>query len=136
MVVWKDIKFYRTEAESINEQNFSNMNVDMSITKIAKAVGDLRIDFRYTVFFEPNVAKLAMYGYVLATGDKKEVENLLEVWQKKQVLPPEISGPLANMMAFSSEVSGVLVARAIGIPVPIIPPNIQIEAKKQVSLKR
>lgn len=132
MVEWRGIKFYKTEAESKKEEAFTGINVDMRITEAKKVKTDeIKINFRYSAEFTPNIAILTLYGYVLVGGNEKELNGFVDSWQKKKMLPKEIAEPLANLITFSSEVNGVLVAKALNMPVPVIPPRISLskEAK-------
>ncbi len=131
MISWKGIKFNKTEAEQMKEDNFTSLNVNLSLLKVSKVKNDLRLDFKYMAEFEPGIAKLALYGYVMLSGEKKELDELTDKWVKKKMIVKEISEPLANLITYSSEINGVLVARALNMPAPVIPPKITLEGNKK-----
>ena len=127
MVEWKGIRFYRTEAESLKDEPFTAIAVDMSINDVRRRTKeDLVIDFTYSVDYKDGVAKLMLKGNLFLGGKEKELDGYMATWKKEKKMPKELAGPLANIVTYSSEVNGVLVARAIGIPAPVIPPNIKL----------
>jgi hypothetical protein len=125
MVEWRVIKFYKTEAESKKEENYKSINFDMSIQKVEKSKDDeVRIEFIYKADFVPDIAVLRLYGYVLMGGEKKELNAFVDAWKAKKPVPREISEPLTNLIAYSSQLNGVLISRALNMPAPVIPPRL------------
>jgi hypothetical protein len=132
MAEFKGVRFYQTEAESFKDEPFESITVDMGINEVRrKSKGEMVIDFSYNVDYKDNVAKLGLRGYLFLEGSEKELDKYVGSWRKQKKLPKELTAPLANLITFTSEVNGVLVARAIGIPAPVIPPKIELgKAKK------
>jgi hypothetical protein len=97
----------------------------MDITKAEKIKDSVRVDFRYSAEFLPDVAKLTLYGYVIMGGDKKELNGFVDAWEKKKNMPPGIAEPLANLITYTSQMNGVLVSKALSMPAPVIPPRLQ-----------
>jgi len=127
MVEYKGVRFFKTEAESLKDEPFTSISVEMAINNVTrKSRTELIVEFSYNVDYKENVAKLGLSGYLFLSGDEKELDKYILGWRKDKKLPRELAGPLANIITFSSEVNGVLIARALGIPAPIIPPNIKL----------
>jgi len=127
MVEWKGIRFYRTEAESFRDAPFSAISVDMSINEMRRSAKDeITVDFAYKVDYKEGVASLMMRGNLFLGGDEKELDKYIDMWRKDKKMPKELVSPLANIITYSSQVNGVLVARALGIPAPVVPPNIKL----------
>ncbi len=126
MAEWKGVRFYRTEAESMKDEPFTSIVVDIKVNGVRRRSKDeLEIDFDYNVDYKEDVAKLLLRGRVTMSGKEKELDKYVESWRSGKKLPKELGAPLASIINFSSEVNGVLVARALNMPAPIIPPNIK-----------
>jgi hypothetical protein len=131
MVEWKGVRFYKTEAQSFKDEPFSAIAVDLSVNKVLrKSKTELAIDFSYNVDYKDKVAKLGLSGNLFLEGKEKELDKYVAGWRKDKKLPKELASPLANIITFTSEVNGVLVARALGIPAPVVPPNIKLGKSK------
>ncbi len=127
MVQFAGVRFYRTEAEKLSDKPFSKINVNLAVKDAQKlSKKEMHFVFSYDVDYFPKVATLKMLGHLVVVGTEKEINNTLLLWKKTKKVPPALASPIANVIAYSSEVNGVLVAKAIGIPVPVVPPNIQL----------
>ena len=132
MAQFKGVRFYKTEAESFKDQDFKSISVDMSIDDVERRSDtELVLDFSYNVDYKEDVAKLLFRGHLFLEGEKKELDKYVSSWRGEKKLPKELTAPLANIITFTSEVNGVLVSRAIGIPAPVVPPDVKLgKAKK------
>lgn len=122
------LRFYKTQAESQKEMPFTSIQINMNIDKLKKEGNALRVDFSYGVDYQPKVAKLLLQGYLMIRGEKKELDDIVKAWKKKKMLPKELSKSIANTVAYASQVNGVLIAKAISIPSPVIPPSISLKS--------
>jgi hypothetical protein len=128
---WKGIRFYKVEAESTRDDNFTTVAVDLNINEMKMNAGDLRIDFTYAVDYQPGIASLKFYGYTLIGGARPELERIEKDWRKDKTLPKSLAEPLINVIAFNAETNGVLIAKAINIVPPLLAPKMEVSAVKK-----
>lgn len=124
---WKGIRFYRVEAESMRDENFTKLAVNLDIGDMKANGGGLRVDFSYSVDYQPGVAKLRFDGYALLSGSKADLEKLQAGWKKDRTLPKALADPLVNIITFSAETNGVLVAKALNMVPPLLAPKIDMK---------
>lgn len=127
---WKSIRFYRVEAESTRDDNFSSVAVNLDIKGMKLGSGELRIDFSYAVDYRPGIASLRFDGYTLITGAAAELQKMEKDWKKDKTLPKSLAEPLINVITFNAETNGVLVAKAINIVPPLLAPKMEIGPQK------
>jgi len=128
---WKGIRFYRVEAESTRDENFTSVAVDLNIKEMKFNAGDLRIDFSYAVDYQPGVARLRFDGYTLIGGTRAELDRIEKDWRKDKTLPKSLAEPLINVIAFNAETNGVLIAKAINIVPPLLAPKMEVGTVKK-----
>jgi hypothetical protein len=127
---WKGIRFYRVNAESSSDDNFTKLAVNVDISDL-KVNGDgLRIDFSYAVDYQPGIAKLKFDGYALLGGTRAELDSAQNGWKKDRSLPRDIAEPLVNIIKFSAETNGVLVAKALNMVPPLLAPKIDLKSEE------
>lgn len=128
---WKGIRFYRVDAESIRDDAFTSVAVDLNINEMKMNAGDLRIDFSYAVDYQPGVARLRFDGYALIGGPRGELDGIEKGWKKDKTLPKSLAEPLINVITFNAETNGVLIAKAINIVPPLLAPKMEIGTAKK-----
>ncbi|MDD5340054.1 MAG: hypothetical protein PHV13_02285 [Candidatus ainarchaeum sp.] len=128
---WKGIRFYKVEAESSRDENFTSVAVNLDVTGMKPSGGDLRIDFSYSVNYQPGVARLRFDGYTIIGASKAELDRIEKDWKKDKTLPKSLAEPLINVISFNAETNGVLIAKAINIVPPLLAPKIEIGAPKK-----
>ncbi len=127
---WKGIRFYKVQAESRRDENFSSVAIDLNITEMKVNGGDLRVDFSYAVEYRPGVASLRFDGYATLGGSRSELEKLEKDWKKDKTMPKSLAEPLINVITFNAETNGVLIAKAINIVPPLVAPKIEVQLPK------
>lgn len=136
MVDFLAVKLSKVEAQSKSEGVFRNMNVNLNINKFEKSQDKrAKVDFSYTADFTPDVGSLSFEGYVLLGGENKEIDSSIIYWKAKKIMPQEISEGLANLINYTCQLNGVLVAKALNMPAPLIPPRITLGSSQVVSAK-
>jgi hypothetical protein len=92
--------------------------------------GSLDAPFVLTVNFVPPVAQISVKGKAKVTGEKAEVERIIED-HKQQKTPPTV---LIQAVSSAAIADAVLVSKSLGVPPPlppIAPPQPQISGKSE-----
>ena len=95
----------------------TNINL-VSVNKTGD--GALEVPFVLTIAYNPSVAQISMKGTAYVTGDKGEVDKIVEDYEDKKPPPPVIIQSISNVVFIES----VLVSRTLNIPPPIPLPQI------------
>jgi hypothetical protein len=68
------------------------INTDIQIVKIyetkielLKETTPLEFDFDLNIKYNPNIASIAITGFVVISVDKKEAKEILKKWEKKEI---------------------------------------------------
>jgi hypothetical protein len=128
---WKGIRFYKVEAESTRDENFSSVSVNLDIREMKISGSELRIDFSYGVDYRPGVARVKFEGYTTIGGIPSELQKIEKDWRKDRTLPKALAEPLINVITFNAETNGVLIAKAINIVPPLLAPKIEVGPQAQ-----
>ncbi len=102
-----------------------------SVTSIsALSEKDALIDFTFTVSYV-GVGLIKIEGKVVWDGDAKAVASQ---WANKKELPPEVFNPILGAIFANCMPASVVVARDLGLPPPLPPP--QIAMKKDMKMPK
>ncbi len=127
---WTGIRMTKVEAECNSDKEFKGIAATLDVTKMGIArPGMLRVDFSYSTEYKPDVARIRFIGFVSLKGKKGELEALLSGWKKEKRVDREIFETLVNLIKFTSETNGVLVAKALNIAPPLVGPKIRLSEK-------
>ncbi|MCC6013827.1 MAG: hypothetical protein LM593_05620 [Candidatus Verstraetearchaeota archaeon] len=107
------------------------ITTNISVTKLVKTEEGLEGNFIFTANYNPAIANIIIKGVVKITGEKNEIENISKEFNKKKILPADILQIIAN----TSFIEGVIIAKSLNIPPPIPLPIISqsSEEKKDTS---
>lgn len=123
---WKGIRFYKVEAESKSDENFTSISMNLDVNDMKLKGDELTIDFAYSVDYKPSVASLKFKGVVVLGGARADLEKVEKEWKKQKTIPKNVAEPLINVITFNAESNSVLVAKAISIVPPLLAPKIEI----------
>jgi hypothetical protein len=127
---WTGIRLYKVEAECLSDKKFEGIAAALDVSKMeVSKPGALRIDFSYATEYRPQVARIKFYGFVSLEGKKGELESLLSRWKRDKFIDKENFEALVNLIKFTSETNGVLVAKALNIAPPLVGPKIRLSGK-------
>ena len=73
--------------------------------------------FVFTVNFTPPIAQITVKGMAHVSGDKEEIDKILE--EHKQQKPPPIS--IVQAVSNTAMAEAILISKTIGIPPPLPP---------------
>ncbi len=100
-----------------------------SVTSIsAQSEKDALIDFTFTVSYV-GVGIIKIEGRVVWDGDAKAVAAQ---WANKKELPPEVFNPILGAIFANCMPASVVVARDLGLPPPLPPPQIAMKKGAQM----
>jgi len=123
----RNVKFYKVEAEHAKEEKFNSVSINLSMKDGAAVANGFRVDFLYSVVYQPNIGKMNLSGYVLFEGTKTEVLQLATAWKKDKILPKVVSEEMLNAITFQAQCNGVLIAKALAMTPPLVSPRIQVQ---------
>jgi hypothetical protein len=98
-------------------------NINMVGTE-KKADGSLEVPFVLTINYNPSIAQISLKGNAYVSGDKSEIDKVVNDYEEKKPPPQLIVQSISNV-AF---IEAVLISRTLNIPPPIPLPQIP-EAK-------
>ncbi len=110
--------------------NISN-NIQISDVKEAKLgiAGDrgaLKITFKFTSDYAPNLALMVFEGDVLFLVDSKQTQGILDGWAKSKNLPPELAAGVMNHVLDRCNIQALLVSKDLNLPSPVPLPKVQM----------
>jgi len=107
-----------------------NINVDaiekekISITKDEA----LKIEFTFTINYEPNFANVEFKGQVVALPDKDEMKKVLKEWKDKK-LPEGTKTGIFNFIMSKCNIKALTLEDEMGLPTHV--PMPRLSSKKQ-----
>jgi len=127
---WHGIRLYKVEAESLSDGKFTGISASLDVAKMEVArEGMMRIDFTYVSEYNPAIARIKFCGFVTLSGKKGEMDIALAKWKKDRFIEKETFETLVNLIKYTAETNGVLVAKALNIAPPIVSPKISLQQK-------
>lgn len=92
----------------------------------------LKIDFVYSVFYEPEFAKIELVGNIIISVDQKMARDVLKSWQDKKT-SEEFRVFMFNIILRKSNIRALQLEEELGLPPHIPLPSLSkenIEGKK------
>jgi hypothetical protein len=127
---WRGIRLYKVEAECKSDNRFNSIGVSLDISGIEKTKEDeMRILFTYETAYKPDIANLKFWGVIQVGGKKAELDGIIARWEKDKMIPKEMFEFLVNLIRYSAETNGVLVAKALNIAPPVVEPKMTVMPK-------
>src|SRR4030043_178679 len=85
-----------------------------------KPDGSLEVPFVLAINYNPSIAQISLKGSAYVSGDKGEIDKVLNDYEEKKPPPPLIVQSISNVVFIES----VLISRTLTIPPPIPLPQI------------
>jgi len=82
--------------------------------------GSLEVPFVLTIAYNPSIAQISLKGTAHVTGDRNELDKIVEDYNAKKPPPAVIVQSISNVVFIES----VLISRPLNIPPPIPLPQI------------
>ncbi|MCX8174604.1 MAG: hypothetical protein N3E51_00150 [Candidatus Micrarchaeota archaeon] len=120
------IKIQSAEAKHEKDEEVSGLNINISIESVSSKGGETTIAFKYVASYLEGVGELKMGGLITAKEDAKLTREIVERWEKEKRLPDDFAEIVLNAINYACGTNGVLVARAVNLSPPIVPPRIEL----------
>ena len=85
-----------------------------------EADGSLEVPFVLTIAYNPSIAQISLKGNAHVTGEKNEIDKIVEDYESRKPPPAVIIQSISNVVFIES----VLISRTLNIPPPIPLPQI------------
>jgi len=107
---------------SINS-NIDIENIEKAKIDVFKGQSNLKIDFKFTIKYEPEIADLEFKGSIIILVSSKEEKDLLKK-TKKKTLDDKYRIPLFNLILTKSSIKALQLEEDIQLPTHIPFPRI------------
>ncbi len=114
-----------------NTGTIKGLNINISLEEIKSVTDTLELTYVYTADYEDKFGMLKIKGVLIAKEDDKLTKEILEQWKKGKKVPDAYAETILSAINYSGSANGTLLARVLGLTAPLIPPRIQISAKKE-----
>lgn len=111
---------FLNEKKSVSVQD-RKITTNIEFTNVEKEKFDLlneevvRVNFSFTISYEPKVAEITFKGFLVLKLDKKEMTSLLKDWKDKKI-PPEMNLVLLNLVLQKSTVKALQMEEELNLP--------------------
>lgn len=90
-----------------------------------KSESVLKIDYDFTVKYDPKQAEIIIEGHLLYAENSKKVEEILKTWQKTKKFDPDVAQLIMNNILIKCNIKALLLSQEIGLPPHIRLPMVQ-----------
>ena len=129
-------KFYVEKLKQIEPPLKINTNVaikDIEEEKTGFSGKDdtvLKINFEFSLGYDPKLADLQLKGHIHYLEKKKEADKLVAEWKKSKKLEGEVSRNLLNTILLKCNIKALELSQGVNLPPHIRLPTIQDQPKK------
>jgi len=109
--------------QNINVDNIKTQKVDISKDEV------LKIEFTFSVDYNPKFAKLEFKGHVLAMPEKDEAKQIIKEWKDKKI-PEGIKIGLFNFIMSKCNIKALALEDEMGLPTHVPMPRISPNQEK------
>ena len=111
------------------KQNINVDNIDKQKIDISKDEA-LKIEFTFSVDYDPKFAKVEFKGHVLAMPEKDEAKQILKEWKDKKI-PDGIRMGLFNFIMSKCNIKALALEDEMGLPTHVPMPRIDPNQEKK-----
>lgn len=121
-----NVEKFSSQQKDIKLNNSINIDsIEKADQKFIKLKEDLfNISFTYSIFYEPNIAKLEFKGNMLLAIEPKLSKDLLKQWSNKQI-PEDIQTVLFNIILRKSTIRALQFEEDMNLPHHIPLPSVK-----------
>ena len=103
-----------------DEVSFSNKQQDL-----------LKINFNFSINYEPGFGLVAINGHVLYMADEKEHKEILDSWKKEKKLKPVLLTNLINYILAKVHIKSLELTQDVNLPPHLPLPHVQMKEAKE-----
>jgi len=106
---------------------------------VGKSETVLRLDFEFTVKYDPKIANILLGGHLLYLDESKKAKAVLKKWTKDKKLDQDVMQVIMNTILIKSNIKALMISQELNLPphvkLPIIQPKPveESQADKMVS---
>jgi len=127
-IVFTGISASKTGVPKSKMNISNNMRID-SVEEVKMPVDKtkvaMKIEFTYSVSYDPDFAKIELKGDVLAIDEEKQARKILDKFKKDKILEKDVALVLMNSILNKCSIEAIVMARELGLPSPIKLPGIK-----------
>ena len=117
------MRFTAAEVVVVTENPTQSVEVGLKIENIMKHDdATVSIVFAYHLNYLPDVASVRLKGIAFCTDTPQNVKHLVEAWEKKKEVPPELCASAINMINANASVTALFLTRPFGLVPHLMPP--------------
>ena len=115
--------------------NISN-NIQISdVTEAKLGIGGdrgaIKVTFKFTSDYAPNLALMVFEGDVLYLVEAKQTQEILDGWKKSKNLPPQLAANVMNHVLDRCNIQALLVSKDLNLPSPVPLPKVQMNIPEE-----
>lgn len=92
-----------------------------------------KMEFGYSINYEPDMADIEFKGFVLIMGEPKEIKELIAGWKKKKEMTSEIKLRIFNTIFYKCNIRALELEDDFNLPPHLHLPTIKPEEGKKES---
>lgn len=117
------MRFTAAEVLVVTENPTQSFEVGLNVEKITKHEdATVSLVFTYHLNYLPDVASIRLKGIAFCTDTPQNVKHLVERWEKKKEVPPELCASAINMINANASVTALFLTRPFGLVPHLMPP--------------
>ncbi len=101
-----------------------------------KSESVLKIDYDFTVKYDPKQAEIVIEGHLLYAENSKKIEEILKNWKKTKKFDPDVAQLIMNNILIKCNIKALLLSQEIGLPPHIRLPMVQKGPSKGAEPKK
>lgn len=104
----------------------SGIEIQMDFEKVEAHKQFVEVWFHYRAMYAPDIGHIAMKGLLLLEITEKRAKRIADAWNNNRELDQQLAHTLLQNINYKCGTEGVLAAKLVELPSPIIPPPIGI----------
>ncbi|MGC8538487.1 MAG: hypothetical protein ACP5MK_01300 [Candidatus Micrarchaeia archaeon] len=121
-----DIRVDKVEANRYNFEPISNMKFNINFDDVKVEQGNVNVTFTFSTQYESGnpaspkqAGEIKITGKVISKEEKKDIDEIEQVWKAKKTLPIPFAENVVNLLNFECGARGTLAAYSIGLVAPL-----------------
>ncbi|MBI2669265.1 hypothetical protein HYX14_05480 [Candidatus Woesearchaeota archaeon] len=85
----------------------------------------LKFTFGFNCIYEPDLGRIDVEGQVLYVDSDKEVDSILNSWNKNKRVPQEVMEQIINAALHKGNIQAIKISEEVSLPSPLPLPKVQ-----------